>query len=207
MNSPILNRDFQHPADGWYMIEPRGEHPNAAAGIVQVIDEQAVQNIVSDFNAAATAPNFPGMLVDHEHFSHDQDKETRAFGWLNKLQARPDGIYGQIRWTDTGRAAVDGGDYRFFSTEYAGTDLVPIQSADSSADSRVRANRTDAYTAVHAPVRPMRLAGLTLTNKPNNKGGKPITNRLKSESRNPNPERNPKSDDRTPASPSDFDLR
>ena len=165
MTSPV-SPSFAHTGDGWYMIEPRGQHPNAAAGIVQVIDEPAVQSIVSRFNADAAVPNFPGMLVDHEHFSHDADKETRAFGWLDKLQGRPDGIYGRIRWTDTGRAAVDGGDYRFFSTEYDARDLVPV------------ANRTPKpHGSNGAAVRPVRLAGLTLTNKPNNKGGKPITNR------------------------------
>src|SRR5438128_1820956 len=120
MNTPILNRDYQHPADGWYHLEPLGEHPNTAAGVVQVIDMKAIDSIVRGFNADADAGRLPHgaeMLVDHEHFSHDAEKETRAFGWLNRLQARPDGIYGQVRWTTTGRAAVDGGDYRFFSTE------------------------------------------------------------------------------------------
>ncbi len=124
--TPILNRDFQHPDDGWYMIEPKGEHPNRAAGVLQVIDEEAIRRIVGDFNAAAGQPGFPGLLVDHEHFSHDQDKETRAFGWLTRLEGRADGIYGQIRWSETGRRAVDGGDYRFFSTEYAPGDLVAV---------------------------------------------------------------------------------
>ena len=167
--TPILNRAFQHPADGWYMIEPMGEHPNRAAGVLQVIDEEAANRIVRDFNAAAARPNFPGMLVDHEHFSHDQDKETRAFGWLTGLQARADGIYGQIRWSDTGRAAVDGGDYRFFSTEYAPADLVALNTepAKHAKDAKAELQRK----------RPCRLAGLTLTNRPNNKGGKPITNR------------------------------
>jgi phage I-like protein len=152
----ILNRDFQHPADGWYMIEPKGEHPNAASGVVQVIDEVAAQSIVTRFNRAAAEPHFAGMLVDHEHFSHEPDQETRAFGWLMAIANRADGIYGQIRWTETGQAAVDGGDYRFFSTEYAKADTAP---------------------AGPDRVRPLRLAGLTLTNRPNNKGGRPITNR------------------------------
>ncbi len=52
--------------------------------------------------------------------------------------------------------AVDGGDYRFFSTEYDPADLEKLQNRQ---------------------VRPLRLDGLTLTNDPNNKGGKPITNR------------------------------
>lgn len=155
----ILNRDFQHPADGWYMIEAKGEHPNGRAGVLQVIDDAACQSIVNRFNAEAAAPNFPGMLVDHEHFKHDEEKETIAYAWLMRLENRADGIYGQLRWTDTGKKAVDGGDYRFFSTEYDRKDLQVLN------DGKPR------------KIRPMALAGLTLTNNNNNKGQKPITNR------------------------------
>lgn len=164
MNPPILNRDFQHPADAWYQIEAAGEHPNRRAGIVQVIDAAACQSIVNRFNTEAAQPGYAGMLIDHEHFKHDQDKETVAYGWLEKLENRADGIYGRIRWTDTGKKAVDGGDYRFFSTEYDAKDLTILNRGESPAR-----------------VRPMRLDGLTLTNANNNKGQKPITNRLSAE--------------------------
>lgn len=162
MNPLILNRDFKHPADGWYMIEPAGEHLNQEAGVVQVLDQRARQAIVEDFNRGADAQGdaFPGMLVDHEHFKHQDDQETRAYGWLLRTQNRADGIYGRINWTSTGKPAVDGGDYRYFSTEY---DPAHLQILNRQGDT-VRA-------------RPLRLAGLTLTNSPNNRGGKPITNR------------------------------
>lgn len=163
MRPSILNREFKHPSDGWYQIEPTGEHPNRVAGVVQVIDSEATAAIVNRFNSQADAGELSHgheMLIDHEHFSHDASKETRAFGWLTRLQNRVDGIYGQIRWTDTGKAAVDGGDYRFFSTEYNQEDLVVLNR--SGAPKRVR---------------PSALGGLTLTNRPNNKGGKPITNK------------------------------
>jgi phage I-like protein len=159
---PILNRDFKHPADGWYQIEPKGLHPNRRAGVVQVIDEEAAVSIVNLFNESAKDPDFAGMLIDHEHFKHQEDQETRAFGWLMELTNRTDGIYAKIRWTTTGQAAVDGGDYRFFSTEYD-----PQTMAILNKDANGTYN-----------VRPLALAGLTITNDPNNKGGKPITNRL-----------------------------
>ena len=73
------------------------------------------------------------MLIDHEHFSHDADKETRAFGWLTRLQNREDGIYGQVRWSATGKAAVDGGDYRFFSTEYDPENLAVLNREKNRA--------------------------------------------------------------------------
>jgi hypothetical protein len=143
------------------MIEPAGEHTNRQAQVVQVLDEAARVSIVNRFNAAAQAPDFPGMLIDHEHFKHEKDKETVSYGWLMRLQNRADGIYGQIKWTATGKRAVDGGDYRFFSTEY---DPEVLQILNDAKPRRVR---------------PLALSGLTLTNMPNNKGGKPITNRAK----------------------------
>ena len=161
----ILNREFQHPADGWYQIEARGEHPNRAAGVVQVIDEQAAASIVTQFNQDATAGKLrhgSELLIDHEHFSDQQDQETRAYGWLQELQNRSDGIYGRIHWSATGKAAVDGGDYRFFSTEYDPEDLTVLNSEKSAGGAATR-------------IRPIRLSGLSLTNMFNNRGQKPIT--------------------------------
>lgn len=176
MNPPILNREFQHPSDGWYNIEPKGEFPNTDSNVVQIIDETALSSIANQFNAEAAKPNFAGMLIDHEHFRHQSDQETRAYGWLTKVQNRVDGLYGQIRWTNTGKAAVDGGDYRFFSTEYFPNDLTILNREGSPRR-----------------VRPMRLGGLTLTNDPNNKGAKPITNRREE----PTPADNPQQQSET----------
>jgi hypothetical protein len=162
MSTAIFNReDFKHPADGWYQIEPKGNHPNLPAGVEQVIDATACSAIVNRFNADADAGKLRQgreLLIDHEHFKDQPDQETVAYGWLQRLQNRADGIYGQIRWTAVGQAAVDGGEYRFFSTEYLPDDLVNLGGDPPR-------------------IRPVRLDGLTLTNMPNNKGGKPITNR------------------------------
>jgi phage I-like protein len=162
MNSLILNRDFTHPSDGWYQIEAKGNHPNRAAGVVQVIDDEATQAIVNRFNADAKSGALrhgSEMLIDHEHFKDDPDQESRAYGWLQELQNRADGIYGRIKWTTTGKAAVDGGDYRFFSTEY--------DEADAKIVNDGKAKK----------IRPLKLDGLSLTNMNNNRGQKPITNR------------------------------
>ena len=182
MNAPILHRDFSHPADGWYQIEPLGEHPNRAAGVIQVIDEEAARSIVGRFNQDAAAGKLrhgSEMLIDHEHFSDQPDKESRAYGWLTELQSRADGIYGRIRWSKTGREAVDGGDYRFFSTEYAPGDCVECRGTANEGNATAGKAGSTLDTR-HDPlprVRPLRLDGLTLTNMNNNRGQKPITNR------------------------------
>jgi len=178
MNSPILNRDFFHPSDGWYQIESKGEHPNRAAGVTQVIDDEAANSIANRFNEEAAAGKLrhgSEMLIDHEHFSEQPDKETRAYGWLQELENREDGIYGRIRWSRTGKEAVDGGDYRFFSTEYEPSDCAECETNAERRTGNAETRR----------VRPLRLAGLTLTNMNNNRGQKPITNRDPNETIDP----------------------
>lgn len=92
MKPTILNREFQHPSDGWYQIETPGEHPNEKSGVLQVIDGAAVDSIVNRFNQEADdyqkqyGKPFPGMLIDHEHFKNQADKETVAYGWLMRLE-------------------------------------------------------------------------------------------------------------------------
>ena len=143
MNLPILNRQFQHPADGWYQIEVPGEHLNAGSGVLQVIDAAAVDSIVNRFNqeAAAYEPQhgtpFPGMLVDHEHFKHDPDKETIAYGWLMRMENRDGKPFGQIRWTNTGKPAIDG-------LEDGRRNMVPVAM-------RQTAKTTDAIVHTLAP--------------------------------------------------------
>lgn len=171
----VLAADFKHPADGWYQIEVPGEHSSPQGPskngeqpvkVIQVIDSAAVTSVVNRFNAEAdeyertTGQPFPGMVIDVEHFKHDPTKESRAYGWLMRLENREGKPFGQVRWTATGKAAVDGGDYRFFSTEYDPPDIQVLNSKGRT----IR-------------LRPLRLSGLSLTNMPNNKGGAPITNR------------------------------
>src|ERR1035441_7298363 len=95
MSAAIFNRaDFEHPADGWYQIEPKGMHPNREAGVNQVIDDAASSAIVDRFNTDAAAGKLSHlyeMLVDREHFKDQMDKESAADGWLNRLQNRADG--------------------------------------------------------------------------------------------------------------------
>ena len=172
-------REFQHPADGWYQVEAKGYHPAVAddgSKVVQVIDDKACKSIVNRFNADAQAGRLPHgreMLIDHEHFQHDPKQETAAYGWANKLRVSPDGSGFEVfnPWTATGQEAVDGGTYRFTSTEYQGTvgDVFEeVPAGEIPAEVR---NRYQGFKFL----RPLRLTGLSLTNANNNKGQKAIT--------------------------------
>ena len=147
---------FKMPEDGWYQIAPKGDFAHAEAGVTQVIDDPAVAAMINSFTAAAAQPNFPGVLVDFDHFSLDHDKASAAAGWIVELQNRADGLWAKIRWSDAGAEAVAGGRYRFISPVW---------------------KRSDCEELGQDRVRPLKLLNAALTNDPNLKTITPLTNR------------------------------
>jgi phage I-like protein len=159
-----LTTNFQPTPDGWFHIAPHGTfpHPN---GALQVIDAEACEAMLRTFNEEARQPNFPGLLVDFDHFSHDPAQPTTAAGWIGGLEHRDDGLYAQIRWSDLGHEALTGGRYRLASPVWNRADC--DQWTAMSGDREV----------VH--LRPRRLDRLALTNDPNLPGLAPLSNRVR----------------------------
>jgi phage I-like protein len=156
-NLQILNRAGTLPEDGWYQIVPIGEFPVAATGpdgkpakLMQVIDEKAVSSM------AAAFANDGELLVDYDHASLDQDKTSEAAGWIKAVEARADGLFAQIQWTDNGNAAVLNRRFKYVSPVW---------------------NRTNCESVGAGRVRPLRMDSLALTNVPNLKGMRPLSNR------------------------------
>lgn len=162
MNARILNREGKVPADGWYQIEVTGTHPAGkwpdGRPRKQVIDEAALASIVNRFNAerAAAGENWAGLLTDADHLSHDLENSTEALAWVQELAVRNGQLHARLDLTDIGDPAIRNRRYKFFSTEYDPDDVEDL--GDGS-------------------VRPLRLSGLAFTNRPNNRGAKPISNR------------------------------
>ncbi len=154
MNLPAESM-FTVPEDGWFQLSAVGEFPHASTGLTQILDEDAIAAIVQAFTEDAAKPNFPGVLVDWDHASLDLDKPTEAAGWIVAVQKRPDGLWGQIRWSDRGAEAVRGGRYRFISPVWRQEDCLDL------GEKRVR---------------PLRLFNCALTNDPNIKGMVPLAN-------------------------------
>ena len=102
----LLNRDgeFTLPGDGMYHIASIGEFPHKQSGLIQVIDQTAIDSMVNRFNAdkAKQGDKFAGVLIDRDHFSLDTEKPSEAYGWILDLQNRADGLWAHIRWTDVG---------------------------------------------------------------------------------------------------------
>lgn len=158
MNARVLNRDFQHPMDGYYQVVPAGTFKGRRGDqeIEQIVDGTAIYKIVRNFREESRRENFPGLLVDYEHFSYDSGKSSEAAGWITDLQERMDGVWARIRWSDAGRAAVTNGRYRLVSPVWLARDVEDLGGGR---------------------VRPLRLDSVALTNSPNMKGMVPLSNR------------------------------
>jgi hypothetical protein len=159
-----LTTTFEPAADGWFHMAPHGTFPHPT-GAQQVIDPEACETMTRTFTEEAKQPNFPGLLVDFDHFSHDPAQPSAAAGWVTALEPRPDGLYAQVRWSDLGHQAVIGGRYRLMSPVWNRQDC----------DEWTAPLGTDAKPMLH--VRPRRLARVALTNDPNLPGLAPLTNR------------------------------
>lgn len=154
--SPVLNRANSLPDDGWYHVAPFGEFSVKTADgkrILQVLDQRAIKAM-----AERLIEDGGPLLVDYDHFSYDTEKPSEAAGWIYELDAREDGLWARIEWTDTGSAAVMNKRYRFVS---------PVWYPD---ECEAVANQADA-------IRPLRLDSIALTNSPNLKGMRPLSNR------------------------------
>ena len=148
---------FNFNEDAWIHVTPLGEFEHSGAGVVQVIDLEALKEIMNDFTTKTSTENFPGLLVDFDHFSMDTDKSSEAAGWITALRADDAGLWAKVRWTKKGKDAVEGGEYRLVS---------PVFPKPS-----------DCEDLGGGRIRPLSLTSVALTNDPNIKGAKPLTNR------------------------------
>ena len=151
--------DLSRPANGWFHVEKSGDHDvdYGEGPAVLRIDEQAIRDMVDDFNARTF--DGPGMLIDGDHLSHDLSRDTRALGWLKRLDTYrdPSGtleLYGFIEWTPRGLKMLQDKEYTQSSTEYG-----------------------EGMTLTDGVYRPSRLTGFALTNRPRLKGQRPLVNR------------------------------
>ena len=151
------DKDFVLAGDGWVQVTPCGEFPHAGAGVVQVIDRAACDRIAAEFNGCKADANFPGVLVDFDHFSLDTGQSSEAAGWITELESRDTGLWARVRWSDAGLAAVQGGRFRLMSPVFP-----PPSHCEDLGGGKIR---------------PRALVSVALTNEPNIKGGRPIANR------------------------------
>ena len=121
--SPSVGRgvhDAPNPAPAWFQVTPPyGEYPGGASvadadgnpvkDAVIVFDESSTDRVIESFNAAARAADWPGVLVDQEHFSLAADKPSTALAWAKEIRRDPDGsLWTRWEFTERGRELYEG---------------------------------------------------------------------------------------------------
>jgi hypothetical protein len=142
------------PPKGVYpskIILPDGKHKSGRL----IIDDLAYERILANFQAAATAPDFPGLLVDREHLSEQPDGDSTAAAWAKTIARREDGLWTGWELTALGETLIPTRNFKFRSPVF---DLERIEG------------KTDEY-------RPVRLVSIALTNVPHFKTLAPSLNR------------------------------
>lgn len=156
-----LNPGFSLPADDIYQWCPLGEYPvfdeRSRSRVIQVVDQISLGLMAADLRRRAADPAFGGILIDYDHESEDSERSSKAGGWGLDAQERPDGLWGKIRWSASGKADVEGGNFRFLSPVFEGATAQPL------GGNRYRVTQ---------------ILSLALTNKPNLRGIQPLSNRI-----------------------------
>ena len=114
----ILNRAPLASRDGWIHIVPKGELPNAEAGIVQVLDDASMDFILAGIakDKNRLGDRWPGVYAGREHFIYDDTKDSAALAWFKDFKKDGDGLWAKDDGlTPAGSAAVTNREYKFTS--------------------------------------------------------------------------------------------
>lgn len=95
------------PAYGRYAVGGiiKGADPKAEF----IFDEAAAKEIITNFREAMAKADWPGVLVDREHFSADREKTSDAMAWAKDIRQETDGsIWTKWEFTAPGRELWEG---------------------------------------------------------------------------------------------------
>ncbi|WP_457650345.1 phage protease [Profundibacter sp.] len=110
----LPKRDPGKGAPEWVHLFPNGVMKSRDGRVFNLADPQA---IVRQFDAGGI-----DLPVDYEHQNDKQDSlpagPIPAAGWIKELQARKDGLWGRVEWTDQARALLESKAYRYLSPSF-----------------------------------------------------------------------------------------
>lgn len=154
------------PRKGWYAIERAGEYAmdaapaamlagkRGAAGdsprCVERLRHEDLVALVGNFDPDVNGGN--GLLLNECHLHLTSAHSDKAKGFIRALACRDDVLYGYLELTETAHAELNGGEFWAVSAEYPYEFYELTEQTDSVA-----------YYA------PRYLAGMALTNNPDNK--------------------------------------
>lgn len=100
----------------WVQLTPAGKF-NARNGLgpYDAGDQASMQKIIETTRRFAGSTD---LVVDYDHQAITAPSvggRAPAAGWIKELQARPEGIFGRVEWTEAAASAIKAGEYRYIS--------------------------------------------------------------------------------------------
>jgi phage I-like protein len=106
-------------APDWVHLLPVGQFSGKDGRGPYRLPADRVAAVVEHSMAQATAAGLP---IDYDHqidFTRDNGGTAPAAGWITRLEARADGVWGQVEWTPRAVQMVQGKEYRFLSPVFS----------------------------------------------------------------------------------------
>jgi len=112
-------------SSAWLRLAEYGDWPHPHG--LQRFTRESANNLVANFKSlrGRLMRKFGGLPIyighpDDEHFAGQSGHaDTRAYAWIDALEARPDGLYILPRWSDAGQNLLRNAFYKFLSPRWA----------------------------------------------------------------------------------------
>ena len=109
MTSNAVSQDQTPVLPEWIRVLPRGAVELSDHREPFMVDEASLLSMAADFRSRGV-----DLVIDYEHQSL-QGERAPAAGWIKDLEARDDGLWARVDWTQQARDYLEKKEYRYFS--------------------------------------------------------------------------------------------
>jgi phage I-like protein len=109
MTSNAVSQDQTPVLPEWIRVLPRGAVELSDHREPFMVDKASLLSMAADFRSRGV-----DVVIDYEHQSL-QGERAPAAGWIKDLEARDDGLWARVDWTQQARDYLEKKEYRYFS--------------------------------------------------------------------------------------------
>ena len=109
MTSNAVSQDQTPALPEWIRVLPLGTVELSDHREPFMVDDASLRSMAADFHSRGV-----DLVIDYEHQSL-QGERAPAAGWIKELEARGDGLWARVDWTQQARDYLEKKEYRYFS--------------------------------------------------------------------------------------------
>ena len=109
MTSNAVSQEQTPALPEWIRVLPLGSVELSDHREPFLVDEASLRSMAADFRSRGV-----DLVIDYEHQSL-QGERAPAAGWIKDLEARGDGLWARVDWTQQARDYLEKKEYRYFS--------------------------------------------------------------------------------------------